>query len=257
MLDRTKQPRLTLVGAGPGDEELITLKGVKAIQEADVVLYDALVNPALLKYAPAGCLKKYVGKRAGQHSYKQEEINCLIIRYAFTRGHVVRLKGGDPFVFGRGMEEIQHAQGYGITTQLVPGISSALAVPALQHMPLTKRGLNESFWVITGTTQSGSISQDLPLAAQSSATIVILMGMKKLARIVQLFSLYRHCKEPIAIIQNGTKVNEKVVKGDLSNIHQLVEEQSIGTPAIIIIGQVVKENLAKVSQQVMYESIQK
>lgn len=241
MLDRTKQPRLTLVGAGPGDEELITLKGIKALQKAQVVLYDALANKALLRYVSRKCQKVYVGKRAGQHSFTQAEINHLIVQHALQSGHVVRLKGGDPFVFGRGAEEVRYAQSYGLVTQVVPGISSALAVPALQNIPLTQRGVNESFWVVTATTQTGGLSRDVSLAAQSTATIVILMGMRKLSQIVALFRQFRSNREPIAVIQNGTKAHEKVVKGNLATIEAQAKEQQMGTPAIIVIGKVITE----------------
>lgn len=249
MLNRTKQPRLTLVGAGPGDEELITLKGIKALQEADTVLYDALANESLLDYVPKHCIRIYVGKRAGKHSFQQEEINQLIVQYAFLFGHVVRLKGGDPFVFGRGREEMEHAQLYHIPTTIVPGISSAVAVPALQNIPLTKRGVNQSFWVMTATTRSESLSQDMYLAAQSTATIVILMGMRKLARIVELFRQLRCDREPVAVIQNGTKEDEKVAIGVLSTIEKQVKEKGMGAPAIILIGEVVKENIGAIKEK--------
>ena len=250
MLDRTKHPRLTLVGAGPGDEELITLKGVKALQQADVVLYDALVNKALLAYVPKDCVQIYVGKRAGEHSFTQTQINQLIVKQAFLRGHVVRLKGGDPFVFGRGAEEMAYAQAHGILTQLVPGISSAIAVPALQNIPLTKRGVTRSFWVVTATMRCGGLSQDLALAAQSGATVVVLMGMRKLEQLTQLFREFRGNQEPIAIIQNGTRCNEQMVAGTLENIACLAKKQRMGTPAVIVIGEVVRENLGEVQQEI-------
>src|SRR5690606_17092198 len=177
-------PRLTLVGAGPGDPELITLKGILALGKADVVLYDALVDKSLLKYATEKALKIYVGKRNGSRDNPQEETNQLIVDYALKYGHVVRLKGGDPFVFGRGAEEIEYAQQFGIKTEMVPGITSSSAVPAGQGIPVTKRGVSESFWVITGTTSAGQLSNDLHLAARSTATVVVLMGTKKLGEIV-------------------------------------------------------------------------
>ncbi len=235
------QPKLTLVGAGPGDPDLITLKGIKALESADVILYDALANIALLDYARPEALKIFVGKRAGQHYLIQREINQLIVQYAFSHGHVVRLKGGDPFVFGRGQEEKLYALKHGVEVAVVPGISSALAVPATNHIPLTHRGLNESFWVVTGTTRSGHLSQDLALAAQSSATVVILMGMKKLNEIVQLFFSMRGDHEPIAIIQNGTCHNEKAGVGTLKNICEVVKAKQLASPAIIVIGGVVKK----------------
>ena len=153
-----QSPRVTLVGAGPGDPELITLKGINALKSADIVLYDALVSQEILDMIPKGIPSLCVGKRAGAHSYKQEDINELIVEFAYLYGHVVRLKGGDPFVFGRGSEEIAYAQLQGVHTSVVPGISSALAVPASLNIPVTARGISESFWVVTGTTKAGEIS---------------------------------------------------------------------------------------------------
>ena len=233
------QPKITLVGAGPGDPELITVKGLKALQSADVVLYDALSNPALLVEAPASAIKLYVGKRANNHRYKQEEINLLMVQHAFTYGHVVRLKGGDPFIFGRGHEELEYAESFGIETHVVPGISSSIAVPELQGVPLTRRGINESFWVITGTTSSGDISKDIALAAQSTATAVILMGMRKLPQITHLFKQQGKSNTPVMIVQNGSMPNEQMVHGTVSTIVDLAAQASIGAPAIIVIGEVV------------------
>ncbi len=139
-----KNPQLTVVGAGPGDVDLFTLKGIRALESADVVLYDALVNPKLLEYANNAELI-FVGKRKGCYAYQQEQINDLIIARAKSHGHVVRLKGGDPFIFGRGAEEMEVAAAAGLEVAMVPGISSSLAVPAYQNIPLTKRGSSESF----------------------------------------------------------------------------------------------------------------
>ncbi|WP_315822868.1 uroporphyrinogen-III C-methyltransferase [Paraflavitalea speifideaquila] len=202
-------PRLSLVGAGPGDPELITLKAIKALQEADVILYDALANDALLIYAKPGAITRFVGKRYGCHALSQQEINQLMVEMALAHGHVVRLKGGDPFVFGRAQEEITAAREAGIAVQVIPGISSAMAVPASQMIPLTCRGVNESFWVTTGTTQSGELSADIRLAAQSTATVIILMAMSKLEAIMELFAAYGKGTTPVAIIQNGTTSKEK------------------------------------------------
>jgi len=234
------KPRLILVGAGPGDEELITLKGINALKRADVVLYDALANDALLKYCKADAKLVYVGKRAGMHYHQQLEINHMIVKYALEYGTVVRLKGGDPFVFGRGHEEKDHALLHGIEVEIVPGISSAIAVPVIQNIPITKRGVNESFWVITGTTKEESLSKDMHLAAQSSATVIILMGMKKLTAIVELFKTYRGADEPVAVIMNGTCENEKSGYGKISTIESVVIEKELTSPSIIVIGEVVK-----------------
>ncbi|MCQ6957401.1 uroporphyrinogen-III C-methyltransferase [Mucilaginibacter aquariorum] len=234
-----KEPRITLVGAGPGDAELITLKGIKALQTADVVLYDALVNEEILAFAPANATKVYVGKRSGDHSFSQENINKLMVDYALNYGHVVRLKGGDPFVFGRGHEELDFAAEYNIPTQVVPGISSSIGVPGLQGIPVTHRGLSESFWVVTGTTSDGKISADLYQAAKTNATIVVLMGIHKLAQIAQIFKNEGKGKLPVAVIQSGTTVNEKVVIGIADNIADLAGESGISSPALIVFGEVV------------------
>jgi uroporphyrin-III C-methyltransferase len=237
----TNNAKLTLVGAGPGDVELITLKAIKALENADVVLYDALVNEELLKYATkAVCI--FVGKRFGCHAYNQDQINELIVAQAKRFGHVVRLKGGDPFVFGRGSEEIEYAHRFGIPTAIVPGISSALGIPSSSGISLTQRGISESFWVITGTTSDHKLSKDINLASQSSATVVVLMGMHKLDEIISIFQNNRAYNLPIAIIQNGTKNNEKKIVGTLNSIKKLVEQHQLSSPAIIIIGEVVNHS---------------
>ncbi|SHG08481.1 uroporphyrin-III C-methyltransferase [Arenibacter palladensis] len=235
--------QLTVVGAGPGDVELITLKAIKALQVADVVLYDALVDVALLDYAP-NAEHIFVGKRKGCYAYQQEQINDLIVSRAKTHGHVVRLKGGDPFVFGRGAEEMEYAASKGLKVAMVPGISSSVAVPASQNIPVTKRGAAESFWVITGTTKEHKLSTDVALAAKSNATIVILMGMGKLADIVELFKQEGKVDMPIAIIQNGTRQDEKLGIGTIGTIEQIVVEHQLSNPAIIVVGEVVKHRSA-------------
>lgn len=234
------RPFLSLVGAGPGDPELITLKAIRAIKKADVILYDALANEELLAYAGPNAVKKFVGKRFGCHALSQEEINSLIVEYAHSHGHVVRLKGGDPFVFGRAQEEIETARQAGIPVEVVPGISSALAVPALQMIPLTNRGMAESFWVTTGTTRSGDISGDIKLAAQSSATVIILMAMSKLEGIMDIFKEYGKQDTPVAIIQNGTTADEKWIIGCVKDISFKAEYENITNPAIIVVGEVVR-----------------
>ena len=236
-----REPQVTLVGAGPGDPDLLTIKGAKALAEANVVLYDALANEELLSYAPKKALKIFVGKRKGSHEYTQEEINQLIVDNALTYGHVVRLKGGDPFIFGRGSEEIEFVESFGIPTLVVPGISSSIAVPASQGISLTKRGVSESFWVITGTTSARKLSADVALAAQSTATVVILMGMSKLDQIVALFQKESKGDMPVAIIQNGTTAAEKMGIGTVNTIQSVVAAKSLSSPAIIVIGEVVRD----------------
>jgi len=233
-------PKLTVVGAGPGDPQLITLRGINALREADVVLYDALVNKELLSYAPETSLKIYVGKRKNKHSYTQEQINDLIVDLAFTHGKVVRLKGGDPFVFGRGMEEIQHAGTFNIETAIVPGISSSIGVPGASGIPVTHRGISESFWVITATKQNGELSGDVLAAAKSEATVVILMGLSKLNEIAEAFKREGKASLPVAVIQDGTLATENVTVGSISTIVEQVTQAGITSPAIIVIGDVVK-----------------
>ncbi|AEI48940.1 uroporphyrinogen-III C-methyltransferase [Runella slithyformis] len=246
--------KVTLIGAGPGDPELITLKGIRALESADVVLHDALSSTELLEYCRPECVIVNVGKRFAQHSCNQDVINHLIVEYAQQYGHVVRLKGGDPFIFGRGYEEMEYAQRHGIEVQVVPGISSSYAVPALAGIPLTTRGLSESFWVVTGTTKDHKLSNDLALAAQSSATVVVLMGMHKLPEIVETYAQLGKIDLPVAIIQNGTRPEEKIVTGKVGNILQLVQAEGIGSPAIIVLGAVAQlaDNVKKLTQLVNY-----
>lgn len=232
-------PKITLVGAGPGDPELITVKGMKALQEADVVLYDALANVALLSHTPNRAICICVGKRSGKHSHKQTDIQMMMVQLAFKHGHVVRLKGGDPFVFGRGYEEMTYAKAFDIPVFVIPGISSAIAVPAAQDIPVTKRSIAESFWVVTATTKEGKLSKDVALAAQSSATIIILMGRRKLNQIVSIFRQQQRHDLPIMIIQNGTLPDEKVVVSSIDQIETVADAAQIGTPALIVIGETV------------------
>ena len=235
----TNTPKLTLVGAGPGDVDLITVKAICALKTAEVVLYDALVNEDLLDYINSDAEIIFVGKRRGCYRYQQEQINELIVARANSKGHVVRLKGGDPFIFGRGAEEMEYAESFGIETAFVPGISSSLAVPAYQNIPLTKRGSSESFWIITGTTKDHKLSNDIKLAAKSNATVVILMGMGKLPEIIALFQQENKNDLPVAIIQNGTRANEKVGIGTVDTILEIVKENELSNPSIIVLGEVV------------------
>jgi len=248
----TITPKLTVVGAGPGAVDLITLKGIKAIESANVILYDALVNEELLDYASKDTECIFVGKRKGCYSYHQDQINELILVKAKEKGHVIRLKGGDPFVFGRGSEELDYARLHGLKTAVVPGLSSSFSVPECCGIPLTKRGVSESFWVITATTKEHKISQDLYMAAQSNATVVILMGMHKLNKIVSIFKKEGKNNTAVAIIQNGTRDNEKSGIGQISNIEQIVKDQQLAAPAIIVIGEVVKQRskLSMIQRQI-------
>jgi uroporphyrin-III C-methyltransferase len=240
--------RLSLIGAGTGDAELITLKAIRRLSEAKVVLYDALTNPELLSYASPDAKLVYVGKRRGDAAYSQEEINRMIIDFALSHGHVARLKGGDPFVFGRANEELEAAHEFGIETEVISGVSSCIAVPAAAGIPVTARGVADSFWTLTGTTRTGELSNDIHLAAKSSATVVILMGMNKLAEICSIFEAAGKGELPAAVIQSGTTDQQCTVVGTVATLVNAVKEAQVGSPAVIVLGEVV--NLAKVMNQV-------
>ncbi|HBK71967.1 MAG TPA: uroporphyrinogen-III C-methyltransferase [Flavobacteriaceae bacterium] len=242
--------KVTLVGAGPGDVDLITVKGLKAIQTADIILYDALVNTELLKEAKADAVLVNVGKRFNRRKYSQEEIHQLLVDAANNYTTIVRLKGGDSFVFGRGAEEISFLENCGIDVEIIPGVSSALAAPSNQGIPLTKRGVNESFWVVTGTTSNGEISKDLSLAAQSTATIIILMGMRNLSKIATEILQYKSGFTPFAIIQNATMADEKIFIDSLSNYKNSIELIDYSAPGIIVIGDVVAEHPSYLEEEI-------
>mgnify|MGYP003671171733 CR=1 FL=1 len=231
--------KVTLVGAGPGGKDLITIRGLRALESADVILYDALVGNDLLLDVDPEIPKIYVGKRCGKHALSQDDINVLMVKYAFEYGHVVRLKGGDPYIFGRANEEIGYLESFGIPVSVVPGISSAIAVPGSQGIPLTQRGVSSSFWVMTATKRDGSFSEDLKYAAQSSTTMVILMGVRKLADIIAAVIGYRGAATPFAVIQNGTLPHESYLLGTLGKAQYLIHNLDISKPGIIVIGDVV------------------
>lgn len=234
-----KEPKITLVGAGPGDPELISLKGVKAINTANVVLYDAQVNEALLNHAPQDAIKIFVGKKSDDESFSQDAVNKLMIDYALNYGHVVRLKSGDPFVFARGFEEVDYAESYSIQTEIIPGISSAIGVPGLHKIPMTYNNLSESFWVLTGTNAQGNISPDLYVAAKSNATVVILMGIERIGEIAEIFQTEGKGKLPVAVIENGSSVEEHIRIGVVDTIEELVIDHKISSPALLVFGDVV------------------
>lgn len=234
------QPRLTVLGAGPGDPELLTLKGARVLGEADVVLYDALANNALLAHARPDAELVFVGKRRGLRSYSQDEINALIVAYARRRGHVVRLKGGDPFVFGRGREEMLYAEAHGLATAYVPGISSAVAAAGSAGIPVTHRGLSEGFQVITATTAGGELAASVAAAARSRLTTVILMGLGELATIADIFRQHGQADTPGAIVQHGTLPQARLVCGPVAELPALAAAAGVGAPAVIVIGEVAR-----------------
>jgi uroporphyrin-III C-methyltransferase len=244
---------LILVGAGPGDPDLITVKAWKALQRADVILYDNLANPALLDLAPQGCEKIYVGKEPYGPTTPQGRIHELIRENAVKGKIIVRLKGGDPYIFGRGFEEALFARQLGLAVSFIPGISSMQAT-GLSDIPLTHRAVSESIWVVTGTKKDGTLSEDLRLALKSKATVVIYMGMKKLVEIAGLYRSEGFGHMPAAIIQHASQPYEKIAVGTAEELQQMAEEQGLSHPAIIIIGEVVGLSAAAPAKKEGYRS---
>jgi uroporphyrinogen III methyltransferase / synthase len=241
--------RVALVGAGPGDPGLITVRGLALLRRADVVVYDRLVDPRLLDEAPLEAQRIFAGKASGAHALSQERINALLIAHA-RRGHrVVRLKGGDPFVFGRGGEEAGALAAAGIPFEIVPGVSAAVAVPAYAGIPLTHRGTASSFAVVTGHEDDGKAETAVDWSRLATAvdTLVILMGARSLPRIAAaLIDGGRPGDTPVAIIRWGTTDAQATLVGRLDRIGALAESRQLAPPAVIIVGDVVgcRERLA-------------
>lgn len=237
-----QQGKVFLVGAGPGDPELITLKGLRCLHQAQVVVYDRLICSDLLDEAPSQATRVFVGKESGRHSMQQEEINILLIKYARQGCRVVRLKGGDPFVFGRGGEEALALADAGIPFEIVPGISSAIAVPAYAGIPVTHRELATSFTVVTGHEQRTSTSSSVNWAALAAlgGTLVIMMGVETLPHITQrLLAGGLLPSTPAAVIQQGTVPQQRIVTDTLVNIAESARTAKITSPAVTIIGATV------------------
>jgi uroporphyrin-III C-methyltransferase len=233
--------KVYLIGAGPGDPGLLTLKGKLCIESADVILYDRLVSPDVLDFARPDAERVYVGKAANDHAYRQQEINQLLVQHALAGHTVVRLKGGDPFVFGRGAEEAEALVEHGVPFEIVPGVTSAVAAPAYAGIPLTYRGVASGFHVVTGHEALTSAGVAWDLLAASEQTLVILMGLHHLGDIAE--RLMRHgrpAETPVAMIQWGTTSQQTVVTGSLATIATEVERAGIGAPAVIVVGEVVR-----------------
>jgi uroporphyrin-III C-methyltransferase len=241
----SKTGKVYLVGAGPGDRDLITVRGLRLLQQAEVVVYDRLIDPGLVEDVHPAAERVYVGKSAGHHFRRQEEINAILIARAKEGHTVVRLKGGDPFVFGRGGEEALALAEEGIPFEIVPGISSSVAVPAYAGIPVTHRGVASSFTVITGHACEASREGHDWAALARIDTLVILMGVGRLAQIADV--LLEHGRDPdtpVAVVSSGTTPEQEVVVGTLATIGTLVE--TVEPPATIIFGEVVRlrESLA-------------
>ena len=227
-----------LVGAGPGDPDLITVRGLTLLRRAGAVLYDALANDALLGCTRDGAELIYVGKRAGRHALRQEEINELLRQKAHEHAVVVRLKGGDPFLFGRGGEEVAYLRRHHVPVEVVPGISSALAGPAAAGIPVTHRELSRSLAVVTGHTTDGGAAPNWAALAQID-TLVVLMGVGNAARIAgHLIAAGRAPETPAAAIQSATLPDQRQVVATLGTLGQAIDAEGIGTPAVLVIGAV-------------------
>jgi uroporphyrinogen III methyltransferase/synthase len=241
--------RVALVGAGPGDPDLMTVRGLALLRRADVVVYDRLVDPRLLDEAPLDALRIFAGKASGAHVLSQERINGLLIAHARRGRRVVRLKGGDPFVFGRGGEEAAALAAAGIPFEIVPGVSAAVAVPAYAGIPVTHRGVASSFAVVTGHEDEGKTEASVDWARLATAvdTLVILMGARSLPRITRaLLDAGRRPDMPVALIRWGTTDAQATLVGRLDEITTLAEATRLAPPVVVVIGDVValRERLA-------------
>ncbi len=229
-----------LTGAGPGDIELLTIKALRVIKEADVIIYDRLANPDILHEAKDGCQFVYVGKEDGRHIMPQDEINTVIYEKALSHKNIVRLKGGDPFVFGRGGEEGSFLYERDVPFEVIPGISSAIAVPAYAGIPVTHRGVAVSFRVVTGHESPDKENPQVKWESfKEDDTLVFLMGLHNISKISQkLISIGKSKELPCAVISKGTTPEQKVVVGTLEDIE--AKSKGLESPALIIVGEVVK-----------------
>lgn len=231
--------KVYLVGAGPGDPELITVKGLNLIKRADVIIYDRLASEDLLKHAKKDAELIYVGKRDGLHVIGQKEINKVIVEQAREGKVVVRLKGGDPFVFGRGAEEVMELVTHDIEYEVVPGITSPLALPALAGIPVTDRRYSSSFTVVTGH-EDPKKERYVDYGDLVADTIIILMGVKNLPQIVNALLRTRPANTPVAIIEKGTTKKERTVVTTLGEAIETAKREKIRPPAVTVVGEVVR-----------------
>ncbi len=240
--------KVYLVGAGPGDAELITVKGKRLLEECDAVIYDRLASSELLRYTREGCAKIYVGKEAGRHSKTQGQIHEIILQAAGSYEKIVRLKGGDPFVFGRGGEEALFLQEHGISYEVVPGVTSAVAVPEAAGIPVTHRGVSQSFHVITGHTGVGEsvLTENYEQLAKLGGTLVFLMGLSNLGEIsAKLIRCGMDKNTRAAVIFGGTTDRQRTVRGTLENIEKRVQKAGLTSPVIIVVGEVCRLSLCE------------
>lgn len=230
-----------LVGGGPGDPELLTLKALRALESAEVVVYDALVSPEIVKMARPQAERIYVGKRCANHALTQSEINALLVRLAQAGRRVVRLKGGDPFVFGRGGEEVEHLAEHGIPFRVIPGVTAAAGVGACAGIPLTHRDHAQALVLVTGHRKDESLDLDWEALARPRQTVVVYMGLQTLPLLCE--RLVAHglpSSTPVAVVEKGTTAEQRVVTGTLGNITTLAQGEGIRPPTLVIVGEVVK-----------------
>jgi uroporphyrin-III C-methyltransferase/precorrin-2 dehydrogenase/sirohydrochlorin ferrochelatase len=238
---RKKAVHVWLVGAGPGDPELLTLKAARVIARADVVVHDHLVAPEILARIPARARRIYAGKERARHTMKQEEINRLLVRLARQGKRVVRLKGGDPFIFGRGGEEALALARAGIACEVVPGITAATGVAAAVGVPLTHRDLAQACVLVTGSRRKGAPDLDWKGLARPGQTIVVYMGLVGLERVSrELIAHGLPPRTPAAIIQQGTMKGQRVVEGTLAALPRRAAEARLHAPTLVVIGKVVR-----------------
>ena len=234
-----------LVGAGPGAADLLTLRAARELELADVILYDRLVSPAILERARRDAERIFVGKESGQHHVTQEQTHALMVRHALEGKRVVRLKGGDPFVFGRGGEELEVLAQHGIACSVVPGITAALGAAAAAGIPLTHRDHAHSVTLVTGHARGADLGVDWATLAREQQTAVFYMGVANLGAIVaQLAAHGAPATRPVAIIENATLPQQRVVTGTLETISAVAQAARIGSPALLVVGDVVRVRAA-------------
>jgi uroporphyrin-III C-methyltransferase/precorrin-2 dehydrogenase/sirohydrochlorin ferrochelatase len=230
-----------LVGAGPGAADLLTLRALRLMAKADVVVYDRLVGPEILDLVPASAERIFVGKMRDRHVLPQPEINALLIRLARAGKRVLRLKGGDPFVFGRGGEELAALAAAGLTCEVVPGVTAALGCAAAAGIPLTHRDHAHTLVFVSGHTAGGEVDLDWPALARPGDTVVVYMGIKALGSLCrQLIGHGRAADTPAAIVENGTLPHQQVVRGTLATLPERAADRRLCGPSLIIVGEVVR-----------------